>query len=462
MTTVLRASPRRFVSTPAVERVANRALRYLQSGYSVHLRGPAGTGKTTLALHLADLLARPLMLIFGDDEFKTSDLIGNQSGYTRKKVVDNYIHSVVKVEDELRQNWVDSRLTLACREGFTLVYDEFNRSRPEVNNVLLSALEEKLLVLPPSNNRSEYIRVSPHFRAIFTSNPEEYCGVHATQDALMDRLVTINMPEPDELTQQEILVQKTEVDRASALLIVRLVKEFRIRTNNEKSSGLRSCLMLGKVCHDHEILASPGNADFRDICFDVLLSRSSLPIVETTKILWELLNESIGIGLVEADGDVCELNHSLYDAAIAQTEAVAAQTEAITEALAALALEAVMSEPAIDSIAEELSALETEAPDESDGVLPSEATNLSEFAEASETVARAEAVEPQDSLETKEAEIPYEQEILAYLKQVNGARLSQIERALELDRFRTVDVLRLLAEKGSVMLRDRLYLPTEG
>ena len=54
MNTVLQARPRNFVSTPMVERVARRALRYLQSGYSVHLRGAAGTGKTTLALHLAD------------------------------------------------------------------------------------------------------------------------------------------------------------------------------------------------------------------------------------------------------------------------------------------------------------------------------------------------------------------------------------------------------------------------
>ncbi|HEY9641345.1 MAG TPA: gas vesicle protein GvpN [Coleofasciculaceae cyanobacterium] len=293
MTTVLKASPRQFVATPAVERVAMRAFRYLQSGYSVHLRGPAGTGKTTLALHLADLMARPLMLIFGDDEFKTSDLIGNQTGYTRKKVVDNYIHSVVKVEDELRQHWVDSRLTLACREGFTLVYDEFNRSRPEVNNVLLSALEEKLLVLPPNNNRSEYIRVSPHFRAIFTSNPEEYCGVHATQDALLDRLVTINMPEPDELTQQEIAVQKSGIDRDSALLIVRLVKAFRTRTGNEKASGLRSSLMLSKICQEHEILVMPENAEFREVCQDILLSRSGLPLHDATQILWDIFNEMI-------------------------------------------------------------------------------------------------------------------------------------------------------------------------
>jgi len=453
VTTVLRASPRRFVSTPAVERVASRALRYLQSGYSVHLRGPAGTGKTTLALHLADLLARPLMLIFGDDEFKTSDLIGNQSGYTRKRVVDNYIHSVVKVEDEVRQNWADSRLTLACREGFTLVYDEFNRSRPEVNNVLLSALEEKLLVLPPSNSRSEYVRVSPHFRAIFTSNPEEYCGVHATQDALMDRLVTISMPEPDELTQQEILVQKTEVDRASALLIVRLVKEFRIRTNNEKSSGLRSCLMLGKVCHDHEILATPGNADFRDLCSDVLLSRSSLPLQEATQILWELLNETINMSLVETELSETEQNASPYDLAIGSSDVAIAQAAAIAEDLEALAAEALMVEttPPIVIATEELAERLDEAP------------IMATTSELEATI--PEAASPDTAIEATvpaiEDFIPYEQEILAYLKQVNGARLSQIEQALALDRFRTVDVLRLLAEKGSVLLRDRLYLSSE-
>jgi gas vesicle protein GvpN len=301
VTTVLKASPRRFVSTPAIDRVAARTLRYLQSGFSVHLRGPAGTGKTTMALHLADLLGRPMMLLFGDDEFKTSDLIGNQSGYTRKKVVDNYIHSVVKVEDELRQNWVDSRLTLACREGFTLVYDEFNRSRPEVNNVLLSALEEKLLVLPPNNNRSEYIRVDPHFRAIFTSNPEEYCGVHDTQDALMDRLITINMPEPDELTQQEIAIQKTGIDRESAVLIVNLVRSFRSQTGAEKTSGLRSCLMLAKICHEHEILALPENPEFRDVCQDVLLSRAGLAFEEATQILWEVFNEMIAVHAMQLE-----------------------------------------------------------------------------------------------------------------------------------------------------------------
>ncbi|MBK1989408.1 gas vesicle protein GvpN [Sphaerospermopsis aphanizomenoides BCCUSP55] len=288
---VLRVRPGQFVVTPAIEKVAFRALRYLHSGFPIHLRGPAGTGKTTLALHLAHCISRPVMLLFGDDEFKSSDLIGSESGYTHKKLLDNYIHSVVKVEDEFRQNWVDSRLTLACREGFTLVYDEFNRSRPEVNNVLLSALEEKILSLPPSSNQPEYLNVHPQFRAIFTSNPEEYCGVHSTQDALMDRLVTINMPEPDELTQTEIVNQKTNIDRESAHFIVHLVKSFRLATGAEKTSGLRSCLMIGKVCADNDIFVTPENEEFRDIAMDILFNRTHLSISECTTILHDLLNQ---------------------------------------------------------------------------------------------------------------------------------------------------------------------------
>lgn len=407
MTTILRTSPRRFVSTPAIERVVARALRYLQSGFSVHLRGPAGTGKTTLALHLADLLARPLMLIYGDDEFKTSDLIGNQTGYTRKKVVDNYIHSVVKVEDELRQNWVDSRLTLACREGFTLVYDEFNRSRPEVNNVLLSALEEKLLVLPPSNNRSEYLRVNPHFRAILTSNPEEYCGVHETQDALMDRLITINIPEPDELTQQEILVQKTECDRASALLITRLVKSFRRKTGSEKTSGLRSCLMIAKVCQEHEIVVGGENPDFRDVCSDILLSRSALSLEDATKALWEVLNDVIRD----------RLEPLISEPVVEQTPPPAAVTDA--------------------AIAHTLEVLEADA-----GLTNADATNSGSGSSAATA-------------------IPYEAEILSLLKQTNGAKLTEIEKTLKLDRFRTVDSLRQLTEQGKVTQRYRLYVLKE-
>ena len=431
MTTVLQARPRRFVSTPSVERVATRSLRYLQSGYSVHLRGPAGTGKTTLALHLADLLSRPIMLLFGDDEFKTSDLIGNQSGYTRKKVVDNFIHSVVKVEDELRHNWVDSRLTMACREGFTLVYDEFNRSRPEVNNVLLAALEEKLLVLPPSNNRPEYIRVNPHFRAIFTSNPEEYCGVHGTQDALLDRLITINMPEPDELTQQEIAVQKSGLDRHSANVVVSLVKSFRNRVGAEKSSGLRSCLMIAKVCHEHDIMVTPENAEFRDICQDVLLSRSGLSEQEATRLLWEVFNDLICQQANESDAaialSVADLDDLGLDAGDDTTETEGGSDSFLAETVRALQESETREADATPSDPEPEVALPQE-------VVPPEA-------EAEEAIAGdSAAAEEYSDLEA----------VRQYMTEHPDARPSEIQAALQISRVRIIDALHALQEKGAI------------
>ncbi len=547
MTTVLQARPRGFVTTPSIDRVSTRALRYLQSGFPVHLRGPAGTGKTTMALHLADLLGRPIMLLFGDDEFKTSDLIGNQSGYTRKKVVDNFIHSVVKMEDELRHNWVDSRLTLACREGFTLVYDEFNRSRPEVNNVLLSALEEKLLVLPPNGNRTEYIRVNPNFRAIFTSNPEEYCGVHDTQDALLDRLITINVPEPDELTQREITTQRTGLDRQGSAIVVRLVRLYRQQTNAENSSGLRSCLMIAKICQEHGILVAPENDAFRDICQDILLSRTGLPIRQATQQLWDVFNGLIGteialddvqtissdpIVLQQAEAAIevaptaeppvetieVKTEEDLEDESEAITDDpdVAADAESANQNLATdvasdasqeladtlepnldhelepqseheldeFAEAIALSEPSNLALSDHLAPTSTEQ-DQRDLTPASEAENVGSNIGLNETVEAIATVDPTSeapSSETQDqdpqlesAEIshsvhadaadvtavsslldavgltlsdPHQQAIYQHLRQVEEARPSEIESALGINRFQTVNALRALADKG--------------
>jgi len=58
--TVLRLEPGKdFVVTPLIESICRRCFTYLNVGYAVHLNGPAGTGKTTLAMHLAGLWGNP-------------------------------------------------------------------------------------------------------------------------------------------------------------------------------------------------------------------------------------------------------------------------------------------------------------------------------------------------------------------------------------------------------------------
>lgn len=264
-----------FVETESVKELKQRAVAYLHAGFPVHFRGPAGTGKTTLALHVAAQLGRPVMLIAGDEEFSTSDLIGGQYGYRYRKVVDKFIHSVMKYEEDATQRWVDNRLTTACREGFTLVYDEFTRSRPEANNVLLAVLEERLLVLPTMNRDDNYIRVHPNFRAIFTSNPQEYAGVHEAQDALSDRLVTMDVDYYDRDTEVAITSSRSNLGHDICARIVDMVRDFRASGEYDQTPTLRACIMIAKVTEMQNLRVSASDTRFVNVCLDMLESKSS-------------------------------------------------------------------------------------------------------------------------------------------------------------------------------------------
>jgi nitric oxide reductase NorQ protein len=265
--------PRRdYVDTPEVRALGERAFSYLQAGFPLHLRGPAGSGKTTLAFRLAAQTGRPAMLLTGDASLTTEDLIGRQSGFQRRKVVDRFIHSVLKYEENVEQTWVDGKLTIACREGYTLVYDEFTRSRAEANNVLLGVLEEGLLTLPCGGGEGggEIVKAHPDFRIIFTSNPQEYAGVHSSQDALNDRMITIEMDYFDEETEIAISAARSGLDEEAAAPIVRLVRGYRASGQHQQIPTPRASIMIAKMARLQNLAASAGDERFIQLCIDVL------------------------------------------------------------------------------------------------------------------------------------------------------------------------------------------------
>lgn len=276
MTTVLEPRPLPdFVETKYVKDITNRTISYIKAGFPVHFRGPSGTGKTTLAMHVATKIGRPVVMIHGDEEFTTTDLVGGEYGYRFRKVVDRFVSRVLKVEEDMVKRWVDNRLTVACKYGFTLIYDEFTRSRPEANNILLSILQEKMMDLPSGRGEDPYLQVDPDFTAIFTSNPEEYAGVHRSQDALRDRMITMDLDHFDYDTEVAITKAKSKLSKQHAEMIVNIVRGLRESGKCEFAPTIRGCIMIAKTIKVQNITPIKSNGLFRVICQDILASETS-------------------------------------------------------------------------------------------------------------------------------------------------------------------------------------------
>jgi len=303
MTTVLEPSPLSdFVETKYIKDITKRSLDYIKAGFPVHFRGVSGSGKTTLAMHIASKIKRPVVMIHGDEEFTTSDLVGGEYGYRIKKVVDRFISRVLKTEEDMIKRWVDNRLTVACKYGFTLIYDEFTRSRPEANNILLSILQEKMMDLPVGRGGEPYLRVDPDFTAIFTSNPEEYAGVHRSQDALRDRMITMDLDHFDYETEVAITQAKSKLSKQHTEIIVNIVRGLRESGKCEFAPTVRGCIMIAKTLKVQGITpVKSANGVFTQMCQDILASETSRVGSKTNQdrvkgIVKELVSKEVGAG----------------------------------------------------------------------------------------------------------------------------------------------------------------------
>lgn len=260
-----------FVETDSIKEITERALDYIRAGFPVHFQGYSGVGKTTIAFHTAWKLGKPVVFISGNEALNASGLVGGLYGYNTKYVRDNFNRSVLRIEETATPKWYDTQLTIACEQGYTLIYDEFNRSRPETNNVLLSILQEKVLPISQVKEKAGYIPVHPEFTAIFTSNPEEYAGTYRTQDALSDRMVAIELGTFDYDTEVAITQVKSALDLAYCQEIVRLVRAVRDVKTDKTSPTIRACIIAAKVFKTKINHAENPNLIMKKICRDIIL-----------------------------------------------------------------------------------------------------------------------------------------------------------------------------------------------
>ena len=294
-----------FVATEAVQELTNRALAYIEIGYAVHLSGPAGTGKTTLALHIASKIGRRCTLLHGDDELRGSDLLGKDAGFRRQSVRDNYVSSILKTEETVSLMWSNNRLTTACEQGHTVIYDEFTRSPAAANNAFLSILEEGILNIPSSGQDKNIVRVHSDFRAIFTSNPEEYVGVHKSQDALLDRMITLEVSHQDRETEIAIVRAKSNRPAEEIALIVDIIRTMRERFGGKNGPTIRAALAIARILDHRKASVSSTDSIFMTTCKDVLFYNSSRQSTKpfTTQDLESLIRSIVTMGKVRNGSD---------------------------------------------------------------------------------------------------------------------------------------------------------------
>lgn len=261
-----------FVVTPYITGIVESALTYLQAGLPVHFSGPSGTGKTTLAFYVASKLCRNITLIRGDD-FSDSNFVYRDGNYS---------------------HWANNLLTNTHRNNHVLIYDDFNYSRSVVNNVLLNVLQERFFSpLTQRIHDSDYFAVQPGFCAILTSNPEKNADTHKTYDALIDKLVTIQLQHFDRETEIKIVVAKSNISWDDAENIVDIIRRLRNTGLTNQNLSIQTATMIAHALAIRGGNATWDNPNFRRICQDIFNDNSICMIRDGKVLLQEKITEAI-------------------------------------------------------------------------------------------------------------------------------------------------------------------------
>lgn len=203
------------------------ALAVLGAGRHLLLEGPVGVGKTTVALAVCSHLGRDTVRVDGDDRYSESKLTGW------------FDPPLVLQQGYREESFFPGPLVEAMREGRVLFINELNRMPESVQNVLLPALDERLVQVPHIGE----VRAAEGFQVVATQNPVEYVATGHLSEALRDRFEHLALVYQPAAEESAIVVAETGCDDAALVrTAVRLTRATRLHPRFRKGASVRGAI----------------------------------------------------------------------------------------------------------------------------------------------------------------------------------------------------------------------------
>lgn len=221
------------------EKEAAKIKACIQIRRNILLEGPVGVGKTQLAQAIAQSLQQPWVRVDGDARF------------TEQKLTGWFDPPTVIKKGFSWDSFFQGPLVEAMRTGAILFINEFNRLPEGVQNLLLPAIDERVIQLP----RLGELRAHPNFVVIATQNPKDFVATTHLSEALLDRFEWIQLGYQSEDEEKKIvgskLAQQAFVEDAVARQIadiaVRVVRLTRNHPRIRRGSSVRGAISTAEL-----------------------------------------------------------------------------------------------------------------------------------------------------------------------------------------------------------------------